>query len=650
MAIKLLDEDTIQKIAAGEVIESPVSIVKELVENSIDANAKNIYVEIEAGGKDLIFIKDDGDGIEEDDIELAFKRHSTSKIKSFEDLYSIHSLGFRGEALASIVAVSKLTCSSKVHGEKSGIKVRYENSKLVEKTRIGMNRGTNFEIRDLFYNIPVRRNFLKSDSSEANKISQLMYSLAIGNSDISFSYVKDKRMVFKTNGDGLENTLYNLYGSDYVEKLHSIDLDDGNYKIHGVICDNRFYRGNRSMQYIYVNNRYVEAMEITNTIERAYQDMLPTSRYPAFQLFIETDPSNIDINIHPNKQKIAFFNIESFLILLESEVVKTLIGGQDSFKISEEKESGKIDLDDFDAYERILACYNDSTENPDLIKEVDKTNKTTIDLDLGSRVLTSEGDSEKDYERDDLPDFPKDKKSEKYSDDFLSFSYEDDYLEEVDGGKKAYLDSLNEETNIIENTSMVDEDKADPLNNFSYVGVFSSYILFENILNNSLIFLDYQAANERILYDKYLDQFEKKEILSQRLIDPIILKLNVLEMDNFKKKIEIFEDLFFEIDLIDEDSIAVRSVPSEFIDYVNEQTIRNLIDISNLSDRDEYIRKILTISNRRAYTYKIKNDKNYNMIFIETLFKSKKPYISPLGRPIIFEVAKEDIDRKFLRW
>ena len=512
-----------------------------------------------------------------------------------------------------------------------------------------MNKGTNFEVRDLFYNIPVRRNFLKSDSSEANKISQLMYSLAIGNSDISFSYFKDKRMVFKTNGDGLKNVLYNLYGGDYVEKLHPINLEEGKYRLHGVICDNRFYRGNRSMQYIYVNNRYVEAMDVTNAMERAYKDMLPTSRYPAFQLFIETDPSNIDINIHPNKQKIAFFNIDSFLTSLESEVVKILIRGQDSFKNSEEKESGKIDLDDFDAYERILAYYNDSTEKPDPIKEVDKTNKTTIDLDLGSRGFISEGDSKKDYERDDLPDFSKVKKSEKYSDDFLSFSYEDDYQGEVAEGKEAYLDSLDEETNTIENTSMVDKDKTNPFNKYSYIGVFSSYILFENILNNNLIFLDYQAANERILYDKHLDQFEKKEILRQRLIDPIILKLNVLEMDNFKKKREVFEDLFFEIDLIDDDSIAVRSVPSEFIDYLNEQTIRNLIDISNLSDREEYIRKILTFSNRRAYTYKVKDDKDYNTTFIKLLFESKKPYISPLGRPIIYEITKDEIDRKFLR-
>ena len=207
MEIKLLDENTIQKIAAGEVIESPISIVKELVENSIDAESTSISVEIKKGGKELILVKDNGKGIDSDQIENAFLRHSTSKIQNFDDLYKINSLGFRGEALASIVAVAKVKASSRTEDETSGVEVYYENSILLDKIKVGMNVGTSMEIRDLFHNIPVRRNFLESDITESNRITRLMYSLAIGNYDISFRYIKDDREIFKTNGDGLKNVL-----------------------------------------------------------------------------------------------------------------------------------------------------------------------------------------------------------------------------------------------------------------------------------------------------------------------------------------------------------------------------------------------------------------------------------------------------------
>ena len=286
--IKLLNEDTIQKIAAGEVIERPASIVKELVENSIDAKSTNITVEIEKGGKTFIKVSDNGSGIEESDIELAFKRHSTSKLINFEDLYSIYSLGFRGEALASILSVAKIKIISKTKEAKSGTMAIFEDGKIIEKKAFGMNTGTTISVQDIFYNVPVRKKFLKSDITEGNSITNLMYKLAVGNLGIRIKYIKDSKVIFETNEkNSLRENLFTLFGNEMVENLEEFNIKNNLYNIYGYVSNNLYYRANRHLEYLYVNGRYVLNDFIRDSIEESYKHIIPNGRFPVYFLFIK---------------------------------------------------------------------------------------------------------------------------------------------------------------------------------------------------------------------------------------------------------------------------------------------------------------------------------------------------------------------------
>lgn len=312
--INVLDDITINKIAAGEVIERPASIIKELVENSIDAGSKFISVEIKNGGKDLIKIIDDGCGIDASDIEKAFMRHATSKINRAEDLYSLNSLGFRGEALASICAVSKLEMISKTENSLTGTKIQLNGGKLVNKEEIAANKGTQISVLFLFYNTPARKKFLRSNQSEALAITNLMNKLAIGNPDIRFKYINNSKTIFETMGDGLLfNTIRKIYGKDISDNLIELDYESKYFKIQGYTANNNIYRSNRKFQHIFINGRYVKSSNIMNVINESYKAIIPINKFPVYFINMYMDPGTIDVNIHPNKLEIKFNKEEELL-------------------------------------------------------------------------------------------------------------------------------------------------------------------------------------------------------------------------------------------------------------------------------------------------------------------------------------------------
>ncbi|WP_437130342.1 DNA mismatch repair endonuclease MutL [Peptostreptococcus russellii] len=312
--INVLDDITINKIAAGEVIERPASIIKELVENSIDAGSKFISVEIKNGGKDLIKIIDDGCGIDASDIEKAFMRHATSKINRAEDLYSLNSLGFRGEALASICAVSKLEMISKTENSLTGTKIQLNGGKLVNKEEIAANKGTQISVLSLFYNTPARKKFLRSNQSETLAITNLMNKLAIGNPDIRFKYINNSKTIFETMGDGLLfNTIRKIYGKDISDNLIELDYESKYFKIQGYTANNNIYRSNRKFQHIFINGRYVKSSNIMNVINESYKAIIPINKFPVYFINMYMDPGTIDVNIHPNKLEIKFNKEEELL-------------------------------------------------------------------------------------------------------------------------------------------------------------------------------------------------------------------------------------------------------------------------------------------------------------------------------------------------
>ena len=599
--IKVLSNDTIQKIAAGEVVERPASFIKELVENSIDANSKNIIVEIKNGGKTYIKVSDDGDGIPKDDVELAFERHATSKIDEFDDLYSIYSMGFRGEALASIVSVSKVIMKTKISDQTTGVQVVYDNNALIEKKDIGMNKGTSIEVFDLFKYIPVRQKFLNSDIAESNKITELMYIFAIGNPEISFSYIKDNREVFRTNTALSKILNYEtIFGKDFMKNNIDIFAKSDHYTIKGNISNNKYYKGNRSMQFLFVNNRYIESENISQEIEKAYQNMIPQGRFPVYEIKIKVDPSLIDINIHPNKQKIKFSYLDELLELINETLTNALYNNEKSkvldAKEVEEKYINFQDINERDGYKKVLDAYKLPM---DLNKDFNR--------DYSDQNLINFKEIEEDYY------IIKDNKIEVENTDFnnnpAGFSKSDDISDEI---------QIEMEFDSLEFKSIL----------------LNRYMILEDSVNSKLKLVDINRANQRIIYDR---EVNNDEIKTQSLLTPLIIELTTKEIEIISSNKLLFEELGFEIDQFDNRSIAIRSIPYYFDEPSSMNQIHAMLDdIENeqLDKKDYLLKKSLQIANSKP---KIINDKQAKLLLSE-LNKTSNPNTSPFGKSIIFEV------------
>lgn len=465
--IRLLDESTIKMIAAGEIIERPASVVKELVENSLDAKASNITVEIANGGKDYIRVTDDGEGLLEEDLNIAFKRHSTSKIYNADDLYNILSFGFRGEALASISTVAKVEVLTKTQDSISGIQAFVEEGKIIDKKPIGCPKGTTMIVRDLFYNVPVRKKFLKSDKTEANHIDDILYRLALGNSHISFKYVKDNKIIFKTRKNDIASNIYTLLGKEFHDNLFKIEYTCENFKIYGYISNNTFYRGNRKHQYLYINKRYVNNKDISNLIEEKYKSLIPVNRFPVFIIFIDIKPSLIDVNIHPTKQEVKFINHQEILEALDSAITRILNKNLYIQKVTFNHEENKK------SQEPLPLLYEESF----IDKNVKKTNLYDKQYSDKNNVIKEEVF----LDRADIYD-SKSVKVEEKKDEISHIVYEKDSNIDVDKNKK----------------------KIDFLQDVKIIGVlFSTYILMEDSKSNKLLIMDQHAAHERVMYQKY---------------------------------------------------------------------------------------------------------------------------------------------------
>lgn len=620
LKINLLNEDTIQKIAAGEVVERPASIIKELVENSIDAKATEIIVEIKNGGKTFIKVSDDGLGINKDEIEKAFYRHATSKISNFDDLYKIYTMGFRGEALASIVAVSSLNIFSKTEDQEAGIHLFYDNNKLVSRKSIGMNRGTIIEVHNLFEYIPVRKKFLASDQAETNKITSLMYSFAIANEGISITYIRDDRLIFKTNKDNsLLDNLRILFGNDYADNTIEINSESAPYKLSGFISNNNFYKGNRSMQYLFVNGRYVEDSDLLNHIEDQYNNMIPKGRFPAFQMFIETDPKNVDINISPNKQKIKFYFADELYEEVKRTVIDALLEAQKikSLKV-EEKKSTKpnfYDLTGSDAYDRILEAYKE-----------DKPSQS-MPIDQASDVIEV-GEPSDSLEILDLDD------------------YEDEAIVIIEDEPLINLDNIFEDTQAYDDSQENFMTTEEERNLVFITSLFNKYLLFKEFSKDDLLIIDYIAANERLIFDDLTKSIEEDDIKISDLLSPIIIELGPKDYEKFEHNRELLTSLGFSIDDFGEDTIAVRSVPYIGAEPVSRDIFQNIFD--NLSDhatKDEYILAV----QKKALGQAIHKDINYNesqaLELANRLEKSSNKFSTPNGRKIQFSLSEKEFGR-----
>ena len=621
--IKLLDEQTISKIAAGEIIENSASIVKELVENSIDAGADDILIELRGESTNYIKVSDNGSGFSEDDLELAFFRHSTSKLQVIEDLEKIRTLGFRGEALASISNISKIKLMTKREEDLAGNSLIIENGKILKKNKVGMPKGTTFIINDVFYNTPVRKKFLRKDSTEINNIIDIVQKIALSNNNIKFTLIRDGKTILNTGSDKDPiNRIFSILGSEIASSLNEGKFESENYKIRGFFSNNKLFRSNRDSQYIFVNGRFIRDINISRAIEKNYNSLIPLNRYPVFVLYIDIDPKLIDVNIHPKKNEIKISN-ENILTALLSEVVEEVIYPNRSIR-EIELEDKKENVNVFDIFDD----EDDTEETSDLIEKEDSRNNN----------LKSLWEIEKD---EDIK-----------SQDDNSFNEEALLYREVvtkDNASDSKIEG--EEKNFLydDGASRIDED----LLNTRISGVlFKTYILLENQRDGKVFVVDQHAAHERVNYEKFLKMYLNSEISSQILIKPEIIELNQIEYDKILTYFDLFNELGFKIEDFGDRSIVLREVPMIFGLPTYVDFIRDIIDsldkdISSNYEADMY--KIM----RKACKASVKAGDDLSDIEIEALIRDLKncenPYTCPHGRPTIVEVSKHTISKLFLR-
>lgn len=627
--IELLSEDTIQKIAAGEVIERPGSIVKELVENSIDAGSNNITVEIEDGGKSYIKIIDNGSGIPQDQIHKAFARHATSKLKEFNDLYEIYSLGFRGEALASIIAVADVSIKSKTEVEQVGSFLQIQNGKFSEIKPIAMNRGTTIEVIDLFKNVPVRLKFLRKDSTEANVITNMMYRFAIAHTDISFKYIKDNRVVFETIVGNRKENLSRLFDSTLVENLIDINIKKRKYTLHGLASNNHYYRGNRGLQYLYINQRYIENKDIQKVIEDQYQAIIPNGKYPVFQMFLELDPSLIDVNIHPNKQKVKINIIEEILEDIKEEF---------SLQLRRALEIPKY-------------AHQEIKEPKSLIQNNSNIEKEIIDKVYGNKdKIINEN-----YNLYSPTSYVKESSLfNNIIDKKTSSNDLDEEIEEIVEPIPEQIEIFERSDNLVKEKRISNIESIDydfpPLDKCEVIcTLFNTYILLREEGREYVYFIDQHAAHERILYENYSEAYNNGEIHSQQLLAPIIITLTDEEINLFDNNKEIFVNLGFEIDLFDENHIALRALPIILGNIEGKNLLIEILDQFETITPNSIEQKIIMKSCKAA----VKGGDKLSNIEIDELLKqlseTKFPYTCPHGRPTIMKVSKTDIEKQFSR-
>lgn len=603
--INILDEVTINQLQAGEVVERPSSVVKELVENSIDAQSSKIIVEIEDGGKKLIRITDNGNGIESSEVEKSFLRHATSKIKQIDDLYDLYSLGFRGEALASIASVAKIEMITKHKDEPVGTKITVEGGKIISKEPIGTNNGTTIIARDLFFNTPVRQKFLKSTHAETINISDLINKLVIGNPKVSIKYINNKKTMLNSPGDGkLINTIRSIYGKDITENLIELNHESQFFKVSGYIGNNNVYRANKNLQHIYINKRYVKSKIILDAISEGYKSLIPINKHAVCFLNIEINPSKIDVNIHPTKLELKFENEQQIYVELK-EYIRTslirsnLIGKYETYDNVEKRDLKKVNnLDNSLTYNKnqisseninqgilnnLEKEYKSQTYTFEELDERKELEKIINTKNLNNKINKSDKDEivlidetidlNKVYSFNDLVELEKKEENKSLK------SNEDDTLK----NKSIISESLIKESESVytEKNEQVEFNNSDKnkfsLNEYIVIGtIFKTYIILQK--GSHIYLLDQHAAHERVLFEKYMDKFYNMDINMQMLLDPIVLELATTDMLQVENNIDLFMKFGFEIEIFGKNHIMIRCVPTIFGTPESEKFVLDIID------------------------------------------------------------------------
>lgn len=694
--INILDDLTINKIAAGEVVERPSSVVKELLENAIDSGATQVVVDITDGGKKCIKISDNGSGILSSEVEKCFLRHATSKIKEIDDLYDLYSFGFRGEALASISAVSNIEMITKTKEEVIGTKIELSGSKIIKKEPIGTKDGTTITIKDLFFNTPVRAKFLKSTHAETINISDLINKLAIGNPGVRIKYINNKKLMLNTPGDNkLINVIRSIYGKEITDNLIEVDYEDEKIKIYGYIGNNNIYRSNKNLQHIYINKRYVRSKIILDAINESYKSIIPINKFGVCFLNITINPGEIDVNIHPTKLEVKFQDEKDVYIkirdLIKNKLLNiSLIGKYKSYTNNNENYvQNKLNhLGENNLEEKVETSsnqninqnkidfeYKTEPKEQDTLSLKEESKEYNIDEreDLSSFKSFKEAleenetkDENEDYEKaqnnkfdevsytqiDNYNSYQEQEQSDYYSNMGYSDiktsrnSELDSKLDEI-STQGSFLETQDETLDKIINNSQDSKFRA---SNFKVIGtILNTYIVLEK--GTSMYLLDQHAAHEKVLYEEYMTKFKSQSIDMQMLLDPVVIELSSVDMLDVEKNLNLFMKFGFEIEIFGDNHIMVRGVPNIFGTAQSEKFIFQIIDnIGDLeSSYDLKMDKIASMSCRAAIKAndKIHFDEIHSLL--SKMEKCENPYTCPHGRPSMVEISKKEIEKMFKR-
>ncbi len=611
--IHVLDSETIDKIAAGEVVEKPASVVKELVENAIDAGATAITVEIKDGGIEFIRVTDNGAGMEKDQIRTAFMRHATSKIRSAGDLTSIASLGFRGEALSSIAAVSKVELISKTKETLTGTRILLEGGKEVSFDEVGAPDGTTFIVRNLFYNTPVRRKFLKTAATEGSYIAELLEHLALSRPDISFKFVAGNQTKFYTSGNGdLKEVIYRIYGKEIASNLVPIEVEEKGIRISGFLGKPVQVRSNRNFEIYFINGRYVQSTLIYKAIEEGYKEYLMQHKFPVCVLHITMDSSFVDVNVHPTKMDVRFSDNLLFSQILSDAVRETLKNREmiPEVTLEDSKESEPKDL----------------TTKAEHIPEPFELQRSAVYRLMEEHRYRAE--TEPKVEPREEP-----KAETKVAEVF------DESTESL---------GVSKQMDLFEERILTRESRQQ----FRMIGqVFQTYWLVEYM--GELFIIDQHAAHEKVYYERLMKRYQENAVVSQQVFPPVIVSLSSQEEVVLKEHLDKLCALGFEIESFGGNEYALRTVPTDlygcnardmFLDMLGDLAQKG--NAGNLKLVEE---RIASMACKAAVKGNMVLSMAEAEALIDVLLTLENPYNCPHGRPTIISMNKTELEKKFKR-
>lgn len=699
--IAVLDQNTIDKIAAGEVVERPSSVVKELVENAIDAGATAITVEITDGGKKLIRITDNGSGMDAEQVPLAFLRHATSKIEKVEDLTHIASLGFRGEALSSIAAVSQVELITKTPSGISGTRYVIEGGKEQSLEEMGAPEGTTFLIRNLFYNTPARSKFLKSDMTEAGYINTLMEQLALSHPEISFKYIQNRQVKLSSSGNySVKDVIYSVYGREIAKALLDVSYENDFMKIEGFVGKPEISRGNRTFENYYINGRYVKNKIITKAIEDGYKGLVMQHKFPFVSLRIEMDGNDLDVNVHPAKREVRFARETEVYTAIYETVRKVLthrelipqvsVGKDEPTPRTEQIKPGNIP-EPFEvkrrqemyghlnrtaniashaaptaseirstapvpsipynkptngtaSYGSAESAHNSSASSADKYKRVDSLRENPV---YGSQPFTKE---EEEMFSGTLKDGRNENSVAETADyEVISEKPAESAPPEVDNEPiKSQEQEPPKQLELFEERLLAPESRS----RHRLIGqLFDTYWLVQ--FEDNFYIIDQHAAHEKVYYERFVKQFQSQNIQSQYVSPPLIVSLSLEEENLLKANEKYFRDFGFEIEPFGGREYSISAVPSSLLGMTEEELFLEMLDhLTADGSRDAFeifASRLATMACKAAVKGNHSMSPQEADKLIDELLTLENPYNCPHGRPTIIAMSKTEIEKKFKR-